>query len=138
LKDGGGQRWYKIRHEHAKQNIEMLRKYAPNMTDDNILWTYIASPLDIENKFADMVEGSIKQGGYYPLQMGYLRPNELCSQYATPVKNLYLCGASTFPGGLVTYGAGYNAANRIVEDLKIQKWWKEPEIVTKAKAGGLL
>jgi hypothetical protein len=39
---------------------------------------------------------------------------------------------------LVTYGAGYNAANRIVEDLKIQKWWKEPEIVTKAKAGGLL
>jgi phytoene dehydrogenase-like protein len=138
LKDGGAQRWYKIRLEHAKQNIETLRKYAPNMTDDNILWTYVASPLDIENKFADMVEGSIKQGGYYPLQMGYLRPNELCSQYATPVKNLYLCGASTFPGGLVTYGAGYNAANRIVEDLKIQKWWKEPEIVTKAKAGGLL
>jgi phytoene dehydrogenase-like protein len=70
--------------------------------------------------------------------MGFLRPNELCSQYATPVKNLYLCGASTFPGGLVTYGAGYNAANRIAQDLGIKKWWKEPEIVTKAKANGLL
>jgi len=138
LKEGGPERWYKIRQEHAKGLIDKLKKYAPNMAEDNILWTYIASPLDIENKFADMVEGSIKQGGYYPLQMGYLRPNELCSQYATPIKNLYICGASTFPGGLVTYGAGYNAANRIAQDLGVKKWWKEPEIVTKAKANGLL
>ena len=52
-----------------------------------------------------------------PLQMGYLRPNEECSQYATPIKNLYVCGASTFPGGLITFGPGYNAANRIADDL---------------------
>ncbi len=138
LRDGGPERWYQIRQEHAGELLERLRVYAPNMTEDNILWTYIASPLDIENKFSDMVEGSIKQGGYYPLQMGYLRPNELCSQYATPIKNLYVCGASTFPGGLVTYGAGYNAANRIAQDLGLKKWWREPEIVARAKAEGLL
>ncbi len=65
LKEGGPERWYKIRQEHAKGLIDKLKKYAPNMSEDNILWTYIASPLDIENKFSDMVEGSIKQGGYY-------------------------------------------------------------------------
>ena len=138
LKEGGPERWYKVRQEHARQNIEILAKYAPNINDDNILWSYITSPLDIENKFSDMVEGSIKQGGYLPLQMGYLRPNELCSQYATPIKNLYLCGASCFPGGLATYGPGYNAANRISEDLGIDKWWKELETVKRGREAGLL
>ena len=102
------------------------------------MWRYIATPLDIENKFADMVKGSIKQGGYFPLQMGYLRPNEECSHHRTPIKNLYLCGASTYSGGCVIWGPGYNAANRIAEDLGIAKWWPKLEIVTRAEEKGLL
>jgi phytoene dehydrogenase-like protein len=31
--------------------------------------------------------------------MGYLRPNEECSSNKTPFKNLYLGGASSYPGG---------------------------------------
>jgi len=97
------------------------------------MWEYIASPLDMENKFSDMWQGSYKQGGYKPLQMGFLRPNELCSQYETPIKNLYLCGASTHSGGMVLFGPGYNAANRIAEDLGVKKWWKEPAYLIEAK-----
>ncbi|MHB8204394.1 MAG: phytoene desaturase family protein [Desulfomonilaceae bacterium] len=138
LKDGGAEKWYRIREQEADRCVEMLRQYAPNISGDNIIWRYITSPLDIGNKFADMVKGSYKQGAYLPLQMGYLRPNEECSQYATPVKNLYVCGASTFPGGLITFGPGYNAANKIAEDLGIDKWWGEPECVQKAKAKGTL
>lgn len=138
LKDGGPQRWFTIREQEAARCIALLRKYVPNLTDENILWHYITTPLDIGNKFTDMVKGSYKQGGYLPLQMGYLRPNEECSQYATPIKNLYVCGASTFPGGLITFGPGYNAAGRIVEDLGVERWWGEPECVTKAKAKGTL
>jgi phytoene dehydrogenase-like protein len=99
---------------------------------------YITTPLDIENKFWDMGKGSIKQGAYLPLQMGYLRPNEYCSNYATPVEGLYMCGASTFPGGLVTLGAGYNAAGRIVDDLGIKRWWSKPAIVAKSEELGML
>ena len=113
-------------------------QYAPNLTDEHILWHYITTPLDIGNKFADMVNGSYKQGAYLPLQMGYLRPNEECSQHATPVERLYVCGASTFPGGLITFGPGYNAANKIAEDLGLERWWSEPECVRKAKAKGTL
>ncbi|MFH1116839.1 MAG: NAD(P)/FAD-dependent oxidoreductase [Pseudomonadota bacterium] len=138
LKEGGAEAWYRIREREAARCIDLLRKYVPNITQEHILWHYITSPLDIGNKFADMVKGSYKQGGYLPLQMGYLRPNEECSQYETPVKNLYVCGASTFPGGLITFGPGYNAANKIAEDLGIDRWWGEPECVGKAKAKGTL
>ncbi len=138
LKEGGAQQWYRIREQEADRCVKLLSKYAPNINDDTILWRYITTPLDIENKFADMVQGSYKQGAYLPLQMGYLRPNEECSQYATPIKNLYVCGASTFPGGLITFGPGYNAANRIANDLGVDRWWKEPECVTKAREMGTL
>jgi phytoene dehydrogenase-like protein len=70
--------------------------------------------------------------------MGYLRPNEYCSRYATPVKGLYMCGASVYPGGLITLGSGYNAANRIVEDLGLAKPWPKPEKLAQAEASGLL
>ena len=85
-----------------------------------------------------MVKGGFKHGAYAPLQMGSNRPNEYCSLHSTPVKKLYVCGASTYSGGMVTFGPGYNAANRIAEDLGIQKWWKEPELVTQAVVKGLL
>ncbi len=140
LKDGGAERWYDYRFKqgHARQCLDTLRRYAPNITDENILESYICTPLDIENKFLDMKEGSIKQGAYLTLQMGYFRPNQYCSNHRTPIGGLYVCGASSYSGGTVIYGPGYLAANAIIEDLGIQKWWPEPAIVTKAKQEGLL
>jgi phytoene dehydrogenase-like protein len=85
-----------------------------------------------------MKEGSIKQGAYVPFQMGYLRPNEECSDTRTPVEGLYLGGSGCHPGGLVVFGPGYLAANSVAEDLGLQKWWKTPEIVSRAQEEGLL
>ena len=85
-----------------------------------------------------MVKGSIKQGAYHPLQMGYLRPNEYCSSQRSPVKGLFMGGASTYPGGTVIFGPGYLAANAVTEELGLVKWWKEPEGVIRAKKEGLL
>ncbi|MFC2013983.1 phytoene desaturase family protein [Chloroflexota bacterium] len=140
LKDGGADRWYdlKFKEELAAQYLETLQKYAPNMNKDTVLWHYISTPVDIENKFIDMVEGSFKQGLYHPLQMGYFRPNDECSEHRTPVKNLYIAGSCTYPGGCVIWGSGYNAANAIAEDFQIKKWWSEPEMITNARKDGLL
>jgi len=136
----GKENYYKLsfKQEIAEQCFETLRKYAPNMTKDSILWSTTHTPVDIENKFLDMVRGSIKQGAYEPLQMGFLRPNENCSTYRTPIKNLYLGGASTHSGGLVTFGPGYNVANAVGDDYGIDKWWPELESVTTARNKGLL
>jgi phytoene dehydrogenase-like protein len=135
----GAQEWYsmKFKEEVAEKCLETLRHYAPNMVKDKVLWEYISTPIDVENKFVDMVKGSYKQGLYHPLQMGYLRPNEQCSHHRTPINNLYLGGSSCYPGGCIILGAGYLAANVIAEDLGITKWWSEPEMITKARGKGL-
>jgi phytoene dehydrogenase-like protein len=137
LKKGGTELWHKIRKEHADQCISALSKYAPNLNKQNIIDTYITSPLDIENKLPDMVRGSIKQGAYYPLQMGFMRPNEYCSDHSTPIGKLYICGASSHSGGMANYGPGYCAATKMVEDLGIKKWWSEIESVKGARKAGL-
>jgi len=39
------------------------------------------------------------------------------SAYQTPIKNLYLTGASTHPGGVFA-ASGYNAAQVVLKDVK--------------------
>jgi phytoene dehydrogenase-like protein len=85
-----------------------------------------------------MKKGSIKHGAYVPLQMGYLRPNDLCSQGFTPIEGFYVCGASTYPGGMILGAGGYLGANLIADDLGVKKTWKEPEFVTVAKERGFI
>ncbi len=140
LKDGGHDKWLKraYREDYMWKQIAKLQQYAPNMTKDKVLQTYVTTPADIQNKFANMVKGGYKQGAYHPLQMGYLRPNQECSQYRTPVKNLYVGGASVYPGGCVIWGSGYNCANTVAEDYGIKKWWAEPKMLADARSKGLV
>jgi len=127
--------WDKIKEEYADRCIEKWKEYAPNIKPFR---RYVYTPLDVERKLTDMVHGSIKQGAYNSLQMGYLRPNDLCSRYKTPVSGLYLCGASVYPGGMITAAPGYNAASVIAEDLGIKVWWNPPDYVLEARDKGLV
>ncbi len=138
--EGGAERWlgFKFKERLVENMVGTLSKYCTNIDMDKLMGSYVCTPADIPNKFPSMTQGSIKHGAYAPLQMGYNRPNDECSMYRTPVKNLYLGGASSHPGGFITFGAGYNAANTIAEDLGVTKWWSEPESVTAAKNAGLL
>jgi len=140
LKAGGSEKWlkYKFREQIAEYQLATLEKYAPNITKDKVLWWNITTPADIQNKFANMVKGSYKQGQYHPLQMGFLRPNQECSHNVTPIKNLFVGGAGVWPGGCVIWGPGYVCANSIAEECGIEKWWKEPEIVTRSRENGYI
>jgi phytoene dehydrogenase-like protein len=40
------------------------------------------------------------------------------SAYKTPIKNLYLTGASTHPGGGVFAASGHNTAQVVLKDVK--------------------
>ena len=140
LKDGGPDKWLhmKYKEEIVDYQLATISEYAPNMTRENVLFTYVTTPADIQNKLPNMVRGSYKQGQYHPLQMGYLRPNQDCSHNKTPIKNLFLGGANVYPGGCVIWGPGYICANTVAETYGIEKWWKEPEIVTEARTKGFL
>ncbi len=104
--------------------LEKWRKAAPNMTKENILATTFETPVDIETRFPNMRRGGIKHGDYFPMQLASFRPNQECSSTATPIEGLYVCGASTYPGGMVLGGPGYLGANKVAEDLGTTKWWK--------------
>ena len=140
LRHGGKDRWYKrdFRAARAEQMIELVSRYTTNTDKSHILKSYMTTPVDIENKYATMVKGGYKHGAYHPLQMGYLRPNQDCSQYRTPIKNLYVGGASVAPGGMIIWGPGYNCANAVAEDYGIEKWWQQPEMVRSAIEQGYI
>ena len=127
--------WEENKWDYARLCTDQWKEYAPNLDPIN---TLVYPPTYIEGKIMNMVRGSFKQGAYIPLQMGYFRPNESCSQGFTPIDGLYVCGASSYPGGMILGGAGYIGANVIAEDFGIEKWWKEPEIVAKARERGLI
>ena len=127
IKDG----WQKRGKELEEKVLEKWRLYAPNLSKDKILMSRFETPVDIETRLPNMRRGGIKHGDYNPLQLGYFRPNPDCSSGATPIQGLYLCGASNYPGGLVTGGPGYVCVNKVAEDAGIKKWWTAPAYVQK-------
>ncbi len=116
--------WGKRAPELEEAVLDKWQKAAPNFTRDKILKINTETPEDIEIRFPNMRRGSIKHGDYKPTQLGYFRPNTDCSSTKTPIEGLYVCGASTYPGGLVLGGPGYLAANKVAEDMGLTKWWK--------------
>jgi len=132
-KDG---KWDTLKETYAEEVLDMLKAYAPNLAGANFIRQYAYPPTYIEDKFSSMKKGSIKHGEYSSMQMGYFRPNDLCSRYRTPVKNLYVCGASTYPGGMVLLGAPYITAGIIAEDIGLQPWWELPDYIQQAIGKG--
>jgi phytoene dehydrogenase-like protein len=116
--------WEKRGPELEEAILTKWRKAAPNLKRDRIFMTSHETPEDIEIRLPNMRRGSIKHGDYKPVQLGCFRPNQECSSTKTPIEGLYVCGASTYPGGLVLGGPGYLAANKVAEDLGLKKWWK--------------
>lgn len=130
--------WDTTKKEYADRCLEKIREYAPNMREAKVLFNYSDSPKDIERRLTTMKRGSIKHGAYTALQMGNFRPNDLCAGNRTPVQGLYVGGASTYPGGMVILGPGYNAARVVADDLGLDRWWGPPDYVVRAQEKGYL
>ena len=61
-------------------------------------------------------------------QLLFNRPFPGYAQYRMPVKNMYMCGSSTHPGGGVSSACGANAAREILMDLKLHRCEIQPFI----------
>jgi phytoene dehydrogenase-like protein len=130
--------WDDLQEGYAKKVLEVWSEYAPNLADATIIRQYVNHPKHIEAKLPNMKRGSIKHGAYVPTQMLSNRPNADCSSYRTPIENLYVAGASVWPGGMILLGAGYNAAGVVADDLGLDRWWSEPAYVVEARKKGLV
>jgi phytoene dehydrogenase-like protein len=112
LKEEGG--WDAHREGFGDTVIDTIAQYAPNIKDI-ILHRQVLTPLDIERDFG-LSEGNIFQGELTLEQLFFLRPAPGWAQYRTPVKNLYMCGSATHPGGGIMGAPGRNAAMRILKE----------------------
>ena len=115
--------------EISDELLELWRRHQPGLGDSEIVLRSLETPVDIETRIASMVRGSIKHGDYNPLQMGAFRPSASCVGGRSPIAGLYLCGSSSYPGGLVIGGPGYIAAGSVVEDMGVAPWWQAPSFV---------
>ena len=134
----GAGSWSTLGTVYADRLINKLSEYLVDFDPATVIRRYEYSPEYIEMKIPQMKRGSFKHGAYIMTQMGYSRPNIQCSSNRTPIGNLYVCGASTFPGGMITFGPGYNAAKVVAEDLRLNIWWREPDAVREARERGFL
>jgi phytoene dehydrogenase-like protein len=124
IRDG----WVNWRDEVQAAMLAKWQAAAPNLRG-KIVSTAMEDPEEIEIRFPHMRRGSIKHGDYRPLQMGCYRPNLECSSTKAPIDGLYVCGVSTYPGGLVLGGPGYLAAGQVAADLGITPWWKPTPVM---------
>ena len=104
------------RDAFGKSVIDKIERYSPGFSD-LIEHMEIRTPHEIENEVG-LTEGNIFQGELTIDQLLFNRPFPGYAQYRMPVKNMYMCGSSTHPGGGVSSACGANAAREILKDLK--------------------
>ena len=110
--------WPEKREALGDTVIDTLSEYAPNLKNI-ILHRQVVTPWDLEQEFG-LTEGNIFQGELTLDQLFFLRPVAGWAKYRTPIKNLYLCGACTHPGGGVMAASGRLAAGEILKDLRMR------------------
>lgn len=93
--------------------VEVIEDYAPGFKN-SILHRQVLTPLDLERILA-LTGGCIYHAEMSLDQIFFMRPVPGWAAYGTPIKNLYLCGSGTHPGGGITGLPGYYAAKRIVK-----------------------
>ena len=106
--------WHQLKEKYADRVMDLIEDYAPGFKD-RILHRHVLSPLDLEEVFG-LTGGNIFHGDMTLDQLFSLRPVGGWAQYRTPIRNLYLCGAGTHPGGGVMGVPGFNAAREILRD----------------------
>jgi phytoene dehydrogenase-like protein len=108
--------WKSRREEFGDAVIRALSTYAPDL-GDLILHRQVITPLDLEQTYG-LTGGHIFHGEHALDQLFMFRPLIGWSQYRTPIKGLYLCGAGTHPGGGLTGAPGANASREVLKDLR--------------------
>jgi len=96
--------------ERVENQIE---RFAPGFRDC-VLARRVFAPADLESMDANLVGGDIG-GGAMDFRQLLFRPT--WRRYATSARNIYLCSASTPPGGGVHGMCGYHAAKMALSRL---------------------
>lgn len=118
LRDGSS--WGDVREPETDRLVRALDRYAPGFAA-SVVDTLLQTPADLERELG------LHNGNVMHLEMSLdamfsLRPLPGWSSYRSPLPGLYLCGASTHPGGGVSGASGRSAAHVLLRDLRRRRW----------------
>jgi phytoene dehydrogenase-like protein len=111
-----GATWDAERDRLGDAATRVITRYAPGF-DASIVAREVITPLDLE-RLCGLSGGHIFHGELALDQLFVTRPLLGWARYATPIRNLFLCGSGTHPGTGVTGRSGALAAKEIVRALK--------------------
>jgi phytoene dehydrogenase-like protein len=108
--------WDVIRDREGDRIVDALDRWSPGMRDA-VLDRWVQTPVDLERELG------LHGGNVMHLEMSLdamfgLRPLPEWSGHRGPWRGLYLCGASTHPGGGVSGASGRSAAQVVLRDLR--------------------
>jgi phytoene dehydrogenase-like protein len=89
--------WDDNREAFGDAVIDRIAEFAPNIRDI-IVGRQVLTPLDIERTIG-LTEGNIFQGELSLEQLFFNRPVPGYARFRTPIRDLWLSGSSTHPGG---------------------------------------
>ena len=98
-----------------------LERFAPGFSEV-VLARAIRNPQQTEADNPSLVNGDLGGGTYELDQQLVFRPApELC-RHRTPLRGLYIAGASVHPGGSVQGMGGRSAARALLADRRLRPW----------------
>jgi phytoene dehydrogenase-like protein len=104
--------WDDQREAFGDAVVDRIAEFAPNIRDI-ILYRDVQTPLDIE-RTTGLSEGNIFQGELSLEQLFFNRPVPGYARFRTPVRDLWLCGSATHPGGGIMGANGRIAALEVL------------------------
>ena len=104
--------WDDNREAFGDTVIDRIAEFAPNIRDI-IVGRQVITPLDIERTIG-LTEGNIFQGELSLEQLFFNRPVPGYARFRTPIRDLWLSGSSTHPGGGLMGANGRLAALEVL------------------------
>ena len=103
--------WDAAKEAYADRVLGIIEGYAPG-TRDKIRARYVESPADLERR-TEPRRRRPTSGSHHLSQNFMFRPFPGWARWKTPVKDLYMIGASTWPGAGTGAASGYMLARML-------------------------
>lgn len=130
--------WADVGKSQRESALALWRRYATGVVDGTLSYSSVVTPPELQRRLPGNPQASFLGGKYTARRMGYGCATPACSQYRSEIESLFMGGATTHPGGLGHFAAGYNAAGLVASSLGLNGRWDEPAFVQAARANGYL
>lgn len=111
--------WAEVAQEAEQVLLDQYEKYAPG-TKEKVIGSLLQTPEWLETNLG-LLRGNVMHLEMSIDQMFFMRPFLGMSEYKTPIKRLFITGASTHPGGGIMGASGRNAARVVLKALSRKK-----------------